>query len=80
VAKSTCWEWVKQWRRATEAERQSLACLTDRSSRPHTSPAQVSETEARRICGRRERTGWSPRRLADEPDIAHQLDDPHPGP
>jgi transposase InsO family protein len=73
VAKSTCWEWVRRWRAATEAEQRSLACLGDRSSRPHTSPAQVPEQEARTICRRRGKTGWSPRRLADEPDI----DRPH---
>jgi transposase InsO family protein len=69
VAKSTCWEWVRRWRRSSEEERRSLACLEDRPSRPHTSPAQVPSAEAGRICARRERTGWSPRRLADEPDI-----------
>jgi transposase InsO family protein len=70
VAKSTCWEWVRRWREATEAERRSLACLADRPSRPKHSPAQVPEEEAQKICERREQTGWSPRRLADEPDIA----------
>ena len=69
VARSTCWEWVHRWREATEAERGSLACLCDRSSRPHTSPRQVPDEEARMICERRERTGWSPRRLADEAGI-----------
>jgi transposase-like protein len=43
VAKSTCWEWVRRWREATEAERRSLSCLTDRFSRPERSPAQVPE-------------------------------------
>jgi transposase InsO family protein len=69
VAKSTCWEWVRRWRRASEEERRTLACLEDRPSRPHTSPNQVPADEAERICARRRRTGWSPRRLADEPDI-----------
>ena len=69
VAKSTCWEWVRRWRQAGEAERDSLACLGERSSRPKSSPAQVPDAEARKICERREKTGWSPRRLADEPDI-----------
>ena len=54
--------------RASE-ERRTLACLQDRPSRPHTSPNQVPADEAERICQRRRRTGWSPRRLADEPDI-----------
>src|ERR1700748_2193762 len=63
VARSTCWEWVHRWRQATGTERGDLGCLRDRSSRPHTSPRQVPEEEARWICERRERTGWSPRRL-----------------
>ena len=70
VAKATCWEWVRRWRRASAHDRRTLACLEDRPSRPQTSPNQVPADEAARICARRERTGWSPRRLADEPDIA----------
>ena len=69
VAKSTCWEWVRRWRQASEEDRRTLACLEDRPSRPQTSPSQVPAAEAERICERRRRTGWSPRRLADEPDI-----------
>ena len=69
VAKSTCWKWVRRWRRASDEDRRTLACLADRPSRPHTSPNQVPAEEAALICERRERTGWSPRRLADEPDI-----------
>jgi transposase InsO family protein len=60
---------VRRWRQATPAEQASLACLTERCSRPHRSPAQVPAEEAARICELRERTGWSPRRLADEPEI-----------
>jgi transposase InsO family protein len=67
--RSTVWEWVRRWRQATPAEQASLACLTERCSRPHRSPAQVPAEEAARICELRERTGWSPRRLADEPEI-----------
>ena len=70
VAKSTCWEWVRRWRAASEPERVTLSCLKDRSSRPHRSPCQVGDQEAARICERRKHTGWSPRRLAEEPDIA----------
>src|SRR5918999_573023 len=40
VAKSTCWEWVRRWRAASDEERSTLACLEDRPSRPHTSPNQ----------------------------------------
>jgi transposase InsO family protein len=79
VARSTCWEWVRRWRDATEDDRRTLACLTDRPSRPRRSPTQVPDAEARRICERRERTGWSPRRLADEPDISRPAPTVHRG-
>jgi transposase InsO family protein len=71
VAKSTVWEWVARWRRATPAERASLACLEERSSRPHRSPARVPAAEEARICRLRRRTGWSPRRLAIEVGRPH---------
>jgi transposase InsO family protein len=70
VSKSTVWEWVCRWRHTGSEERASLACLEERSSRPHRSPGRVPEAEAARICELRQRTGWSPRRLADEPEIA----------
>jgi transposase-like protein len=47
VAKSTCWEWVRRWRRSSQGERRTLACLADRSSRPEHSPAQVPDAEAK---------------------------------
>jgi transposase InsO family protein len=64
VAKSTVWEWVRRWRRASDHERRSLACLQDRSSRPHTSPRMLAAVEQQRICAERERTGWGPRLIA----------------
>src|SRR3954454_11247538 len=70
VSKSTVWEWVRRWRLAPPAERASLACLSERSSRPHRSPGRVPAEEERRICELRERTGWSPRRLGGQPAIA----------
>ena len=70
VSKSTVWEWVRRWRTATAEERASLACLDERCSRPHRSPRRVPADEERRICELRERTGWSPRRLAAESEIA----------
>jgi transposase InsO family protein len=76
VAKSTAHTWVTRWREAGEEQRRDLGCLRDRPSRPHTSPAQVPE-EAKGICERRERTGWSPRRLADEPDITRPASTVH---
>jgi transposase InsO family protein len=70
VSTSTVWEWVRRWRCATAAEQESLVCLDERSSRPRHSPAQVPTVEAERIRALRERTGWSPRRLAGELEIA----------
>jgi transposase InsO family protein len=71
VSKSTVWEWVRRWRQAPAAERESLVCLQERPSRPHRSPARVPAAEERRICELRRRTGWSPRRLADEVGRPH---------
>jgi transposase InsO family protein len=70
VSKSTVWEWVRRWRQASPEDRASLACLAERSSRPHRSPGRVPAEEEKRICELRERTGWSPRRLADETAIS----------
>src|SRR3954453_20699007 len=70
VSTSTVWTWVWRWRAASSAERASLACLAERSSRPRRSPTQVPSEEAEKIRLLRERTGWSPRRLADEPEIS----------
>lgn len=64
VSKSTVWEWVRRWRAVTPVERESLACLTERSSRPHRSPSRCPVGEEQRICELRRRTGWSPRTIA----------------
>ena len=69
VSTSTVWGWVHRWRDASPEDRASLACLAERSSRPHHCPAQVSDGEAAEICALRQKTGWSPRRLADEPGV-----------
>ena len=66
VAKSTVHLWVMRWRAASEQERATLACLQDRPSRPRSSPNRVPAEDERRICELRQRTGWSPRRIADE--------------
>ena len=71
VSKSTVWEWVRRWRSASVAERESLACLAERSSRPHRSPWRVPVVEEQRICELRRRTGWSPRRIAVEVGRPH---------
>ena len=71
VSKSTVWEWVARWRAATVAERASLSCLAERSSRPHHSPGRVPAEEEARICELRARTGWSPRTIAVEVGRPH---------
>src|SRR5688572_26532880 len=71
VSPATANRWFRRWREASEHERRSLACLQDRSSRPHTSPRMLSVVEQDRICELRERTGWGPRL------IASQLGRPH---
>ncbi|HET6869287.1 MAG TPA: IS481 family transposase, partial [Solirubrobacteraceae bacterium] len=71
VSKSTVWEWVKRWREASLEDRRSLACLAERSSRPHRCPTQLPPEEERCICELRRRTGWSPRRIADEVGRPH---------
>jgi len=71
VSKSTVWVWVTRWRAAAAEDRDSLACLAERSSRPKHSAARVPAAEERRICELRRTTGWSPRRLADEVGRLH---------
>jgi transposase-like protein len=45
VSRSTVHMWVGRWREAGEERRADLSCLEDRSSRPHTSPAMLSEAD-----------------------------------
>ncbi len=71
VSKSTVWEWVRRWRAASADERESLACLLERSSRPHRSPSRCPAGEEQRICELRRRTGWSPRAIAVEVGRPH---------
>ena len=71
VSTSTVWEWVARWRAASPAEQASLACLAERSSRPHHSPGRVAAEEEARICELRRRTGWSPRTIAVEVGRPH---------
>ena len=66
VSPSTACEWSRRWREASPSERESLACLHDRSSRPHRCPRTLTPAEQERICEKRRRTGWGPRLLAGE--------------
>jgi transposase InsO family protein len=66
VSPATACKWHARWRQARPEERQTLACLFDRSSRPKRSPRMLSAREQARICAARRRTGWGPRLLAGE--------------
>ena len=69
---STAHEWVARWRVASLSERQGLACLRDRSSRPHRQPRRMDVLAQARIVLARRRTGWGPRLIAGELGLAHQ--------
>jgi transposase InsO family protein len=77
VSKSTVWTWVQRWQTASEADQASLTCLVERSSRPRRSPGQVPAVEAAAIVALRKQTGWSPRRLADEPSVGRSSSTVH---
>lgn len=71
VSPATANKWWRRWRGASKAERRSLACLCDRSCRPHRSPNELPGCEQDRICEVRERTGWGPRLIASEVGHPH---------
>lgn len=71
VSPTTACKWWRRWSQATPEQRRSLACLEDRSSRPHRLPRLLSVAEQERICAARRRTGWGPRLIAGETGHAH---------
>jgi transposase InsO family protein len=71
VCATTAKRWVDRFVSAGELERASGACFVDRSSRPCSSPRQVSVDQAERICATRRRTGWGPRLIAGETGHPH---------
>ncbi len=64
VSPATACEWWRRWQLASAVERETLACLHDRSSRPHRCPRLLSSREQELICEARRRTGWGPRLIA----------------
>jgi transposase InsO family protein len=64
VSPATAHKHWHRWRAASEAERRSLLCLHDRSSRPHRSPRMLDPAAQERICEVRRHTGWGPRLIA----------------
>ena len=71
VSPATANRWFRRWREASAEERRTLACLRDRSSRPHTSPRMLPVVEQDRICEVRRRSGWGPRLIASEVGHPH---------
>jgi transposase InsO family protein len=71
VSPTTACKWWRRWSQAPREHRQTLACLEDRSSRPHRSPRQLSAGEQARICAARRRSGWGPRLIAGETGHPH---------
>jgi len=71
VSPTTACKWWHRWSGALPEQRLSLACLEDRSSRPHRSPRLLPKSEQARICAARRRSGWGPRLLAGETGHPH---------
>jgi transposase InsO family protein len=72
VAASTACVWTRRWRAAASSEQTSLACLSDRSSRPLVSPRRCPASLEERICAARRETGWGPRLIAGVTGVPHQ--------
>ena len=71
VSPATAHRWWGRWREADEESRSTLACLFDRSSRPHRSPRELAAELQERICACRRETGWGPRLVAAATGFAH---------
>jgi transposase InsO family protein len=71
VSPATAHRWWHRWHPASAQARQSLACLRDRSSRPHRSPRELAAVFQERICACRRETGWGPRLVAGATGFAH---------
>jgi transposase InsO family protein len=71
VSTATVHRWWRRWSSASEAERRSLSCLFDRSSRPARSPRRLAAELEDAICACRRKTGWGPRLVAGATGFAH---------
>jgi transposase len=71
VSPATAHRWCKRWREASVQARGTLACLLNRSSRPHRSPRRLAPELEERICACRRATGWGPRLVAGATGFAH---------
>jgi transposase InsO family protein len=71
VSVSTVQYWVGRYRAASEADQVSGAWAADRPCTPHHQPALSSAETHDRVCETRRRTGWGPRLIASELQMAH---------
>ncbi len=71
VSPATAHRWWHRWAEAGEDQRRTLSCLFDRSSRPRSSPRQLTPELAEAICACRLKTGWGPRLVAGATGFAH---------
>jgi transposase InsO family protein len=71
VSPATAHRWWHRGLEAGESARGTLACLFDRSSRPHRSPRRLAPELAEAICACRRETGWGPRLVAGATGCAH---------
>lgn len=71
ISPATAHRWWRRWREADEESRRTLACLFDRSSRPHRSPRELAAELQERICACRRETGWGPRLVAAATGFCH---------
>ncbi|MGH2780032.1 MAG: IS481 family transposase [Thermoleophilaceae bacterium] len=71
VSPATAHRWWHRWLEASEQTRATLACLFDRSSRPHRCPRELAAELQERICACRRETGWGPRLVAAATGFAH---------
>lgn len=71
VSPATACTWWGRWRSASAEERHTLACLFDRSSRPHHSPRMLPAGVQAQICAERRRSGHGPRPIAGRLGLAH---------
>jgi transposase InsO family protein len=71
VSPSTVQYWINRYRRSTVAERRSGSWALDRLSTPKHQPRLSSPELHERVCEERRRTGWGPRLIASELELAH---------
>ncbi len=71
VSPTTACKWWRRWPEASATQRRSLACLEDRSSRPHRCPALLAIVEQRADLRGYAAFGLRPRLIAGETGHAH---------